>query len=218
MSFGKTTWEDTLPAYLTAPEKTRLKEGLAQFFNPEHRQKTKRYDNFYLNNPPTFFMQGDLINSLPVYFWDYDSKKYLTGFAPVILVSNSCDVSPKEGRLLDKEALFAHLIPLDDYINDLKEEGYTSDHIASIYNNLNQQTYSNLLYLPPNPIDKREFIVFFDKIFWHPAEGFLEKLADINTERFLSLDIFGFYLFICKLSYHFCRVPEESERSSMLGI
>ena len=214
MPFGDTTWEATLPAYLTSPNKNRLKDGLSQFFDPDHRQKQKKYDNFYLTNPPDFFMQGDLINSLPVYDWNFDNNTYSTGFAPVILVSNSCDVSPKEDRLLDKEALFARLIPLNDFFSDLREDGYSKENIDSIYNNLTHQTYSNLFYLPKNSITDLEYIVFFDKVFWHPSENFNLKLENIKEERFLSLDHFGFYLFILKLSYHFCRVPEESERSS----
>ena len=196
MSFGDLTWEATLPSYLTITDKTRLKDGLSQFFNPEHRQKDKRYDNFYLNKPPAFFMQGDLINSLHVYDWSFENDVYTTGFSPVIIISSSCDVFPKEEKLLEKEALFARLIPLEDFFSDLKDDGYTKENIASIYNGLKNQAYTNLFYLPPNPIDSREFIVFFDKIFWHPSENFFEKLKNINDARFLSLDHFGFYLFI----------------------
>ena len=215
MPFGDLSWESTLPPYLSNSDKNRLKDGLAQFFDPAHRQKTKQYDNFYLKEPPAFFMQGDIINSLLVYDWDFKNGTYFTGYAPVILVSNSCDVTLKESSLLEKEALFAPIIPLNEFFEDLRGDGYSEDNIASIHTNLKHQTFSNLFYLPPNPIDNREFVVFFDKIFWHPSERVQEKSCKIDEERFLSLDNFGFYLFICKISYHFCRVPEESERSSL---
>jgi hypothetical protein len=213
MAFDDISFENTLPPYLSQPNKTRLKEGLSQFFSVGHRIKDKRYDHFYLDNPPDFFMQGDVINSIPVYNWDAETNQYITGYSPVVMISSTCDIFEDHDRLLEKEVLFATLIPLIDFCQDLEAEGFTEKNIKSIHSNLRQQLYSNLFYLPPNPIDGREFVVFFDKTFWHPSIKFLEKRERINEERFISLDHFGFYLFICKLSYHFCRVPEDCHRS-----
>lgn len=214
MAFGEDTWDVTLPPYLLSHEKDRLKDQLKQFFSSVNRQKGKEYEKFYLSEPPNFFMQGDLIDSLPVCYWDSGKREYNTGFASVMLVSSSCDVYHENGSLLDKEALFTQLIPLEEYFSDLKANGYTEANISSIYNGLTHQAYSNLFYLPSNPIDNREFIVFFDKIFWHPSNELTTKLDNLKEERFLSLDHFGFYLLITKLSFHFCRVPEVRERFS----
>lgn len=213
MTFGDIPWENSLPAYLSQTNKTRLREGLSQFFDPIQRKKDKRYEYFYLINPPGFFMQGDVINSLPVYEWDDIKQEYTTGYSYVVLISNTCDIFKEHDRLIEKEALFAPIIPLDEFFKDLRLNGYSEDKIKSIHNNLTHQLYSNLFYMPPNPLDKREFIVFFDKTFWHPTSQFQEKLANITEERFLSLDHFGFYLFVNKLSYHFCRIPEDCHRS-----
>jgi hypothetical protein len=212
MAFGEDSWEDTLPHYLISTEKARLKFQLYQFFGVEHRLKDKDYQDFYLDNPPVFFMQGDILESMPICSWDSGNDRYDTGFAPVMLLSNSCDVSNDNVNLLEKEALFTQLIPLDEYFSDLKANGFTIANIESIYNGLTHQAYSNLFYLPPTPNDKREFIVFFDKIFWHPSCELIKKLEFISEQRFLSLSHFGFYLLITKLSYHFCRVPETRER------
>lgn len=214
MAFGEVTWEETLPPYLLSTEKERLKIQLNQFFSPSHRQQKKVYDNFYLNIPPDFFMQGDIIDSIPVCFWEPENVKYGTGFAPVMLLSNSCDVTDENDHLINKEALFTQLIPLNEYFTDLLSNGFSDAQITSIHNLLKHQAYTNLFYLPMNPIDGNEYIVFFDKIFWHPSSELIKKLKNLTEERFLSLDHFGFYLLITKLAYHFCRVPEVRERFS----
>jgi len=210
MAFGDISWEDTLPKYLLRDDKNRLKDWLSQFFKEE--QKEINYNDFFLYNPQNIWMQSDILHSNYVYEWDHRENKFETGFAPVMIISNSCDISEKENRIVEKEALFAQVIPLNEYLEDLKIEGVSSDNIKNIYNGLRKQTYTNLFYLPPNKNDNKEYIVFFDKIYWNPTKNLYKKLIEIDKERYLSLSLKGFYLFICKLSYHFCRVPEEIER------
>lgn len=212
MAFGDFLFEESLPPYLLLTDKTKIKKGLSQFFEPQHRQKEKVYDNFYLEKGAEYFMQGDLINSIPMIEWNSETGQYETGFSRVLLMSNSCDVAPENNRLLDKEALFAPVIPLTEYFDDLREDGCTEDNIMTIYNNLKSQQYTNLFYLPPDSIHHNEYVVFFDKVNWHPSTEFQKKLNKIHEERFLSLDHFGFYLLITKISFHFCRVPEEKDR------
>ncbi len=60
-----------------------------------------------------------------------------------------------------------------------------------------------------NPID---YICHLDKAFWFPTEELHSYLSDIEQTRIASLDYFGYYLFLVKLSYHFCRLPEEKQR------
>lgn len=214
MEFGGHSLDLFLPNYLTDTNKNRLKSALEQFVDPDSKSKTIDYTDFYLETPPSFLMQGDLLNSIPVYDWDYERNNYTTGFAPVIIASNSCDVYSKEEGLLEKEGLFACVIPFDEFEKDLKDNGFSAENIVSIRNNLTHQTYTNIFYMPPTFIDKREYLVFFDKTFWHPSEKLREYASDISSLRFISLGNFGFYLFILKLSFHFCRVPEESERDN----
>jgi hypothetical protein len=217
MPFGDEDWETTLPSYLFNTEKGRIKIGLSQFFEANHHQKDKVYSNFYLEeNTILFFIQGDIFNSIPAIEWDDDNSCYYTAFTPAMLVSNSCDISPDNNRQLPKEALFAPVIPLVEFIKGLEDDGMIKDQITSIINNLKHQDYSNIFYLPPNPLDLSENIVLLDKVYWHPSSEIQKKLADIKNERGISLDHFGFYLFIAKLSFHLCRVPEEIERRSDL--
>jgi len=113
----------------------------------------------------------------------------------------------------DKQALYAPIVPVEDFFNTLCEEfDYDEARIKSIHGKLKNQTYSNLFYLPPNHKNQKDYILFLDNIFWQPSSILKDKIKRIDSERFVSLNYFGFYLLITKLSYHFCRVPEELDR------
>ncbi|MDX2173971.1 MAG: hypothetical protein SFY56_12685 [Bacteroidota bacterium] len=212
MGFSLENWNIILPETLLEIDKDRLKRLLFQFFGSEHRKGEKKYDDFYLKSGPNYFLQGDILKRINTLEWDYDNEKYIFTEKPTALLSNTCDVSEENQRLNQKQALFAPVIKLSDYIDSLKELGANKEQIDSALNNIKSQTYSNIFYLPPNPINGNDYIVFLDNIFWQPSNILISKIAKINDERFLCLNHFGFYLLITKLSYHFCRVPEEIDR------
>ncbi len=215
MTFGEKRWDILLPENILAIDKERLKRLLSQFFDPTHRQGDKRYDGFYHTNPPPkYFLQGDLLHSVMAADWDYDANSYSSGYSPVVLLSNTCDVSDDNDRELgDKQALYAPIVSVEDYFKTLRQEfQYDESKIKSIHGKLKSQTYSNLFYLPPNHKNQKDYILFLDNIFWQPSSILKDKIKRIDSERFVSLNYFGFYLLITKLSYHFCRVPEELDR------
>lgn len=212
MEFGQEGWDIVLPANLLDIDKDRLKRLLAQFFNEEHRKGDKRYDNFYLEKPPSYFLQGDVLKKINSLFWDDETSQYAFNDSPVILLSNTCDVSEGNDQSIGKQALYAPVVKLDIYVESLIEDGFTNEQIESVLNNLRSQTYSNIFYLPANPKTGNEYVISLDNIFWQPSDILKAKIADIDSERFISLNHFGFYLLITKISYHFCRVPEEIDR------
>lgn len=208
-------FEDLLPFYLTSVEKQRLKIGIEQFVNFETKEKALDYSGFYLKNAPEYLMQSDMLNSVKLVAWDDESKDFVSGFTPSVFVSNTCDVNAENSRSINnKEAMFAPIIELDQYLDDLKSEGYSDAQIASFLNTLKQQDFSNLFYLPKNEKNGKEYIVFFDKISWSPINELIKE-DSLNNIRFISLSNYGFYLFILKLSYHFCRLPEEVDRNEV---
>lgn len=212
MAFNKEEWDILLPSNLLATDKERLKRLLGQFFNVEHRKGVKKYDNFYLDTSVKYFLQGDVLKNINSLFWDAENGNYTFANSPVILLSNTCDVSEENNHNFDKQALYAPVTKLDFFTDSLREEGVGEQKIISIINALKNQEYSNVFYLPSNPVNGNEYVILLDNIFWQPSNILKEKLPQINEERFLSLNHFGFYLLITKLSYHFCRVPEEIDR------
>ena len=210
MSINDYTFDKLLPPYLTDVDKGRIKAGLDQFLKG---QDEIDYDGFYSYQNHNVLMQSDLVHSIISIDWDELGQRFKTGYIPGILVSNSCDVNLENKRSINnKEALFAPITPLRDYIESAREDKYSEDQIISFYDRLKKQDHTNLFYLPPNHINGREYIVRLDKIWWVPQTELIKIFEDINNSRFLSLSDWGYYLFLTKLSLHTCRVPEELER------
>jgi len=208
-------WDKRLPGYLTKEEKGRLRFALEQFSKGKSGEKLEiDYSDFFLNNQPQFLLQGDLVHSVPFPFWNERSQNFETDQTLGILISNSCDVAQENTRLSAKHAVFAPIIPVFEYAKDLIEQGENAQKVDSIIVQLKQQIFTNLIYVPHPDNTKEGFLAFLDKAF-HVAPSVVKKLCDnLESERYITLSNFGSYLFIVKLSFHFCRVPEEIERKS----
>ena len=204
MSFGLDGIEALFPKELSEQRKGRLRDGLKQF----HTAKT--YTDFYSSGQPPYFLQGDLIAELRFPYWDGAERNYDKMYFNVVLISNSCDSDEtnQSQRGISKQVLVAKLVTLSDF-----KEGLTKHNVEnseSILNSLKNQEHSNLMYLPM--INGQEYIAVLDEISWITNEELNNLKEDIKNNRLASLELFGYYLFIFKLSYHLCRLPEEIER------
>jgi hypothetical protein len=107
-----------------------------------------------------------------------------------------------------KQVVLAPIIEMAQYLEEISNEQGLEEMVKSI----KAQTISNILYLPSNLMSGKDYICHLDKAFWFPTEELHSYLSDIEQTRIASLDYFGYYLFLVKLSYHFCRLPEEKQR------
>ncbi len=210
MGLNDYSFDQLLPGYLTNVEKGRIRDSLEQFFD---RPEKINYNGFYSMEGQNFLMQSDILHSVSGIDWNEEQNTYTTGYSPALLISNSCDVSTENNRSINsKEALFAPLISVKLHLQSLHEAGYRADQIQRFHTTLAKQEYTNLLYLPPNPINHEEYIVRLDRIYWVPQTQLVNIVNDLNGHRFVSLSDWGYYLYLTKLSLHTCRVPEEIER------
>jgi hypothetical protein len=211
-AFGDDHFEKILPPYLTSPDKSRLKEGLEQF-NPENSTKEIKYDNFYQDDIDSYFKQSDLIAEVRFPEWDESHRQYNTLYGDAMLLSNTCDINPDNQRNANaKQSLFAPIIDLPEYLSDLRRNGYSDAQMQTFEADIKRQRITNILYLPPYKANGPSYIVLLDYIFRFPTLELRGLLMNIAEEKIKSLSHFGYYLFIFKLSYHLCRVPEEKER------
>lgn len=209
-------FDELLPSYLTLPEKGRLQKGLEQFISSSQKNRIPSYSDFFIDSSPDYLMQSDVLNSIKMISWDSETKDFKTGFIPAILLSSTCDLNKDNFHSINKkEVLFAPVIAIHEFCSDLKEEGYKKDQIDTFYNTLRKQEFSNLFYIPPNDINGKDYMVFLDKVSWFPSSELLNDDVELNSLRFISLSNFGFYLFILKLSYHLCRLPEDKDRNEV---
>jgi len=203
-----------LPSYLTSSEKDRLKEGLSQF-SPENVELDIVYSNFYSDNTNTYFKQSDLIAEIRAPKWNPDigEGEFERFYPDGMLLSNTCDVSSDNPRTINtKQSIFAPIINFREYLRDLREKNIPEERIRSFETEVKRQRITNLFYLPPYIEEGPDYITPLDQLFWLPSVDLNTRLDHIDEDKIKSLAPFGFYLFIFKLSYHFCRLPEEADR------
>ena len=211
MAFGDDL-DKILPSYLVQSKKTRLKEALIQFTNDDGRKEID-YTDFYRAYHHSLFMQSDLVKEVRLPVWNDVNAVFDKGYTDAIILSNTCDISPSnEHDLNTKQCLFAPIINLNDYLQALKDEGYDAGKIIQFKNTIQAQLISNLFYLPICHKENIDYIVLLDNVFWFPKSELNSYISDIEDNRIASLSLFGYYLFILKLSYHLCRLPELNER------
>lgn len=216
MAFGDDKFELILPSYLVDPDKSRLRDALKQFITEEKGSEIN-YSNFYRNYNNGYFMQSDLVKEIRFAQWDDETAGYKKGYTDAIIISNTCDISFENKHELNaKQCLFAPLHDFNIYLDDLKKAGYSNEKIESFSKSVKSQQRTNIFYLPEHFKDGKEYIVLLDNLFWFPTQELNSYIDDIDTNRVTSLTHFGFYLFILKLSYHLCRLPEQCDREVKL--
>ncbi len=166
------------------------------------------YTNFYAPRHYDYFLQGDLVREIRYPNLNKHDKSFERTFTDALILSNTCDLDVSNLRKLHKQVVLAPLLELQQFV----EESAGMDGFDEIIQGIKSQTASNIFYMPPNPGNGKEYICHLDKAFWFPTEELNSYLPDLDQTRIASLDYFGYYLFLVKLSYHFCRLPEEKQR------
>jgi hypothetical protein len=208
MAFSIEELEKLLPPELTDQKKGRLREGLMQFSDPYNLQD-KFYTDFYLPISHNYFLQGDMIREMRFSSFNQKTGQYNKLYYDALIVSNTCDIDESNKRTLRKKVVLAKLITVDVFIESLRELGV--ENAAEILTHVKNQQYSNIIYLPSSR-NKQDYLAYLDDISIVEKEEINILKEDISSNRIESLDYFGYYLFIFKLSYHMCRLPEETER------
>jgi hypothetical protein len=226
--FDKEQLERLLPSYLNNQEKGRLLSALKQFHDQTNLKKTewsgKLYTNFYLKQSLEYLLQGDLFMNIRQPSWNDELVEFEKIYSSALILSNTCDMDADNSRVIPKEIVLAPLIPFKEFIFDL-EQIIDKKKLETTIQGIKSQIYSNVFYLPPNPDTNEDFVCLMDNVFWYPNNELIETFVDNSNNkpvfsstdkpiptRLASLDYFGYYLFLVKLSYHFCRLPEEKQR------
>lgn len=215
MAFGDDL-DKILPPYLVEGDKARLKNALKQF-TIENRGKEINYDDFFKSYGHFYFMQADLVREIRMSLWDDSNAVFHKVYTDALIISNTCDISfDNKHDLNSKQCLLAPLVDFNEYLSDLKSEGYQGEKLEQFANAIKAQLVSNLFYLPYYQKERRDYIVMLDNVFWFPTSELNSYIDKIEENRISSLSQFGHYLFILKLSYHLCRLPEQCDREVYL--
>lgn len=189
----------SLPPFLSAESKTELISQLQQY--PDNR-------NYYGTIPgETEPVQGDAWRGFIAIDFETATHEHVIGF----VVSNSCDIAAANEPADDQCILFAPILPLGRYVAMLEEAGDSPDQISSELDAIRKQSISRLFYLPAMPGHHEESVVPLDRLFAQPL-----RMMDLRAmQRFFTLNHYGWYLLLVKLSIHFTRMGEAVPRQQL---
>jgi hypothetical protein len=197
MSIDPEAIEDHVPYYLTQTQKQGLTKALADFNEHPVDYYTDRYREELL--------QGDGWTGLQVIQFDTGERASIKG----IVLSNTCDVSADNARALPAKIVFAPIIRMSAYKAVLLKAGLKEDQVGSKFEAIRKQKITTLFYLPRGAGLEEEHIALLDDLHNIPLTAF--HPPDDQAKLF-TLSMVGFYLFVFKISVHFCRFHEEIER------
>lgn len=184
-----------LPYYLTSADKAALYRELKKF--PDN-------PNIYSTQiEPDYAMQGDAWTSLKIRSFNDGALKSVSG----VILSNSCDISSENQSHPDQNVVFAPRISLSLYQHALSASGRSQGQIDNILGSIRSQQNSRIFFLPRYG-EQKDSIILFDDLHSQPLIDFLEA----DNRRIFSLNNYGWYLFLVKLSIHFTRVQENIQR------
>ncbi len=184
--------QNQIPYYLTQESKENLVKALKAFPNINY------YINFYL----TDMLQGDGWTNLEVIRFEDCTRKQIKG----IILSNSCDISPENKRDFTPKLTFAPIIKLNNFAELLEKKGISTQRITNRLQDIREQRVTTMFYLPRGGSLDEEYVALLDDIHTMPFMAFDSNETKVKQ---FTLSQVGFYLFLLKLSVHFCRFHEN---------
>ena len=189
--------EKFFPYYLTEERKKGLLEAL--------RDVSKR--RYYAKTDDPEPLQGDGWQGLEVIRFEDGARARIGG----IVLTNSCDLAADNSRISPARLNFSPLLSLDRYLELLRKNGIAGTRIAQHAKDIRDQIINDIFYMPSDGMVGMERIALLSDIHTIPMSAFQ---ADSGKVRIFSLSEVGFYLFVFKLSVHFCRLHENIDRSA----
>lgn len=185
-----------LPSYLTQEAKEHLAGALNAF--PD-------CGPYYIDRYKTEVLQGDGWSHLEIVRFEDGARRPIRG----ILLSNSCDIDPANPRPLPARLVFAPIVKLARYADKLRQAGVAADRLENTLAAIREQRVTSLFYLPAGGRLDDEYIAILDDLHNVPYPAFAKSGG---REKLFTLSQVGFYLFLFKLSVHFCRFHENVPR------
>lgn len=185
-----------IPYYLSQAAKENLAKALQEF---------PRCIDYYIDRYQDEVLQGDGWNSFVVVNVENGERKPIKG----ILLTNSCDVAPENKRESPPTFTFAPIIKLSNYVQRLLAAGLSQQVIDDKVAAIKEQNITNLFYLPKGAHLDNDYVALLGDVHTVPLKVFQERQ---DRQKLFTLGQTGFYLFVLKLSVHFCRFHEEVDR------
>ena len=176
-----------------------VKSAMAQF---QHEGKTF---SVCRSSPLDYLAQGDIFSELPFTFFDRDGRQKLV-YKPSILLTNTCDASRRD------YLLFAAISDIESEPSP-EFKALSSQTIEDIkFNRINR-----FLYLPCTELERKA--VDFELVTVISREAILKMMSNNKLKKNISLNEYGFYMLLSKITVFFCRRQDaETEKERRMGI
>jgi hypothetical protein len=199
-----------LPKYLTPEQQDNLFKTIQEHF-PLSTDPSQIYSKL---SETDYYYQGDCIIDIP--FSNFHQGEFQTAYLTGIIASNTCDISPDNERFDLPNIQFSSVFSVNEYIAILNQRGVSEQRVKSFLTNLKGNRITNLLYLPEkrngDEIIMEESFARFDTNVTLPMSIFNDttynKAYSPQGDRLFSFSNYGFYLFLIKISVHYCRFRE----------
>ena len=190
MAISQSAIQKYLPQYLSNDAKEALKNSLDNFPNNlENMIMTEDVFNEYKSK----LLQSDIVECKNI----YDGRN-----AKVMIISNSCDNSSENERNFPICVSFVVILSLEKIKRTFKENGKDEQSINSQIDAIKKQRVTNMFYLPDDTVALLDRTMHLD----------YSKFSEAMINKIASLSNYGFYAFLFKLSYHFTRLREGTQR------
>jgi hypothetical protein len=202
MTFDADALRRQIPYYLTAaPEQKILVKELKALTEGADRGYfiPAGYDGF-----TNEMLQGDGWRGFQIFSFKSGNVNPSRG----IVLSNSCDVSPENARVLPPNVTFAPIAKLSKIVERFRDHGLDKEKVASRLMEIKAQRVTNIFYLPADGLLEEDHVALLDDLHSMPVEVHRK-----DAQKLFTLSMAGFYLFVFKLSVHFCRLHEDLDRS-----
>lgn len=186
------------PRYLNPESKDAINDELEKFNSLDFGLF---YWDSYHSKLQKHWCQGDGVKDLAI----LPSRRK----GNAMLITNTCDMDVRNENLFPPSVTCAPVIQCTKIKSLLQKRGIPKVKIDGFFEAVKSQQKTTFMYLPPKR-GLKESIVFLDRAF--PC-----KRSDIGEtpvgRRLFSLRNSSFYLFLFKISVHFCRIQEKIDRS-----
>jgi len=202
MTFDADALRQQIPYYLTAdPAQKALLAELKSLSDGANKGYfiPKSYDGYTAE-----MLQGDGWRGFQVFSFTKGNLNPVRG----IVLSNSCDVTPWNARVMPPKVTFAPIVKLSKIVERFEAFGLDKEQIDSRLQAIRAQGVTSIFYLPADDLLGEEHVVLLDDLHSMPIEAHGQ-----STEKLFTLSMAGFYLFVFKQSVHFCRLHENVDRS-----
>lgn len=204
MKDGLEAFRTFLPKYLSAEAQEDLFAELSQFPSVNNR----RIYTSRLEGEPMVF-QGDGLASLLV----ADLPQQRFGRSRVMVLSNTCDLSPDNKRLLGPRMIYCPIVSFQRYRQTIEKQGdrVGSANLIGHLDAIRMQRNSSTFFLPENDRLGEDAIAMLDRI--NNCDARSVPVDDLMATRLFTLSDYGLYLFLFKLSVHLTRIREGVSRT-----